>query len=635
MALKQATIFKNFLIDNDNEKGVFFGMDSALAVKSKNDNFADSVMIYVDDNTIDIFSYKYITFDNLSVFEITDIIQCEDYYTLFVDYLSRIHLNAWDKNFAITHVMPRTLDNLGFTMSKWIEILGGFAYFSECESAITSPTNIRMGWGIKIDLSAMPQNLGAFNFQNNAPTTAKYAVDFHGLGNLIYNASKPNNTSIRFSELIPAQRNYTIIVPFPIGLNSKFKMSSGIQIDDVYATIEKDLTFENFIKTLDALITDLTLSVEIVPLSSEAFSIGTAVFDFANNSGSFFNNVQIELNNDYSIIYNFENVNIGITNRAIESWLDGGLACVYDSTDTAIDYPFMFCEFGLGRNRGQQVNGFIRAYDFIPFSCYNDNYKSEAITAISVLGNIIEINSRLGFTYIQVMEHKLRIYFDYNQQNYIDIENSIEFNKSAFSNFEAYTKANLQLVQLQQNEALKQQQAQAEKTQLFKDIQTGIGGVSKAVSSGAFLGPAGAIASLASTATDIAFDRIQFNQKQQNERANLKLQQSQALGALRSTIVPGSSLAGAIQLSDVIKFYAASQPYTRRPYSLGFFSIILRDSEKETLYRYLIDNQYLEQWGYSMIPDYFPAGRPALHKFTASPDTNYKSFLALCKPKNE
>ena len=83
MALKQATIFKDFNKHNGENESYIFQKVEPITISVKNDNFATQVEIYDESEETDFFAYKYITFDDSAIFEITDCMKNEKYTTLF------------------------------------------------------------------------------------------------------------------------------------------------------------------------------------------------------------------------------------------------------------------------------------------------------------------------------------------------------------------------------------------------------------------------------------------------------------------------------------------------------------------------------------------------------------------------
>lgn len=639
MALRTAKAFKNFLIDSNLSQGVFFGMDTPIDISVKCDNFAEQVQVYNVIEAINLFEYKYITFDGKTVFEITDCLQCDDYYTLFVTLLSRVKLEQWDSDFLLTHQTYKKLKDLGFDNTKWIEILGSEIKFEQIAGEA-------MGWGIKIDLSAIPSNIGVYDYDNNTPEFINWAASLHGLGFLTHTDIAPRDPAIGstldYNYFVASQRSYTVILPVPIGNSSQFEVTET-STSGTAKTFLKTLNWYDFMRALEALINDLTLSVELIPLSFTNPTVGILTRPATYTTGTLPNfrggGGQLSTNNSIKYSFSYNKPNLYYVQKY---WLQGGLACIVkDIAAQKVDYPFMFCEFGIGSpTPTSAMVGFVVNYNFISISAPTSN--SIAITAINLLGNVIEVNGKLADTlYIKIKEHGLRVYLNWELRNFVDIENNIEFDKSAFSNFEAYQKANLLLVQNQQTETLKLQQQQAEKTQTLNQVQAGVGALSKAGQAGAnaamggpFAAIGAAASSLVSSATDMVFNQISFNQKQQNERANLKLQQQQALGALRSTIVPATTLNGFVVLSDIVNFRMGE--FGRPPLvsSIYFTYVNITGFRDIKLYDYLISNNYLDNIdnGYLTVPPYVPAGKPVQCMFTASPITNNKSFVALCKP---
>ena len=75
-------------------------------------------------DTTDLFDYKYITFDDSAVFEITSCIKNGKYTTLFIQYLSNITFDVADSNFRVDGVSVDKLQRLGFDINQFAEILG-------------------------------------------------------------------------------------------------------------------------------------------------------------------------------------------------------------------------------------------------------------------------------------------------------------------------------------------------------------------------------------------------------------------------------------------------------------------------------------------------------------------------------
>ena len=176
--LKQATLFKDFKITtNADNTAVKFIKNGGLTVSVKNDNFAEQVQIQDTNGAHDFFDYKYITFDNEAVFEITDCMKNGNYSTLFIQYISNIKFDEMDTNFRVSALSVKRLQNLGLDINELYKILGNqfqpsreyFGHEYNAENPIS--------YAIRLRFSELPQNL-QYSFTSINCEVSKRAQDF-------------------------------------------------------------------------------------------------------------------------------------------------------------------------------------------------------------------------------------------------------------------------------------------------------------------------------------------------------------------------------------------------------------------------------------------------------------------------
>lgn len=604
MALEKAKIFKDFLISvNDYNTGVTFSMIDPVEVSVKNDNFATQVEIYDAAGTTDLFDYHYITFDGNAVFEITDAIKNREYTTIFVEYLSNIKFGSVDNNFCVDSVSAYTLQRLGLDINDFLRILGNNVVVStEDVTDIKNETQEPFIFAVKLRFSEIPQNLnrymaydytiktdGAVGKNRGFWRNRVYAQSYNQRGQL------PNSKN-QFTQFDNA---VSVILPIPTrGMLGRYDM--GVYIYKPSGGYSgQAFNLSTLIIALNELITDLTLSAEITLITGKSL-----VFMTTNSAGAQQDIVPLE------IVYNTSSgrtdLNIRLTGGGsardpASPFLGSYLRFTEASNNTNPNIHYYHAAFMLeatAQGAGNGANGIWECYNY--FNVYIDGISNRrALLSFGLLGNTIDISQlRTDYLLIQRRSQSLRVYVDYERNVYTDIQTTFEFAQNAYSNYEAYQKANINLTQTQQFETLKQQQKQARDLQTvdttFAAINGAAGAAQGAGAGFAVGGPVGAIVggltSAAKSAATIAQNEIKFNMQQQNQTANLKLAQQQQHESARSTIVPSSELHGSLTFLDAfITVLTGSQyEYGAALYTLRY--IDLNAMQMAQVERYAFEN---------------------------------------------
>lgn len=566
--LKTASIFKDFRISfNTESTAVTFYKVSPLSVSVKNDNFAEQVQILDNDDTTDLFDYKYITFDDSAVFEITDCIKNDKYTTLFIQYLSNITFDTENSNFRVDGISVATLQRLGFDINQFAEILGNSLKIDYVNyNAEDIDEQEYFIFGIKLRLSELPADLN-YRFTGTGNEVTLVTDDLN-VGNTIYNPSIAN-VEIAPDDLLSEtsiDNAKTVIIPMPL---------SAITLLRFGAANTYGFQFKDVINTLSKLITNLTLTAEIIPITSN-----TLVFmhDFMPK------NITIEqgiLGTEIIIpdvapdIAKFTNML-----RAPSGLVDEGV--------TKAAPCFVMDGMVTGTGQSTRKWNICEVFDFIkinlPETAANESYINTII-----LDNSIDISKvKNNYFYLKRGNGYIRIYIDIEKNIYTDIVNTLEFAKNVYSNFEAYQKSNIELVNSQNNAALQQQQQQKRGLQTVSSVTSGVNTAIGAVSQFASGNILGGVTGLLSGGANIASEEIKFNMQQQNERANNKLAAAQALERARSTITPSSDLKGSVSLITALKgAYNADENYIT-PIILS--KVRLTPMQMYTIQKYIFDN---------------------------------------------
>lgn len=592
MALKQAQIFKDFYIAaNADNTGVTFSMNAPLTVSVKNDNFAQQVQILDNADTTDLFDYKYITFDGHAVFEITDCIKNDKYTTLFVQYLSNIKFDAVDSNFRVDAVSIKSLQLLGLDTSGLLAILGNGASIGIDEVDTQSNLQPTFAYAIKVRLSAIPDNA---NFIKSSTATAGFAESSTDI--LKRSRAKVVNQSYTFfnsggGNISTASAScfdtaYTCLLPIPTKGTFVIVTSEGTTFYGM----------ADFVSALTTIISDLTLSVEITMFNGATIlqQIGsvTTVPTYLTNS-------DLSRSND-----SFGNQTIWtltLSNVRLNTYV----RFLKNPNGTTLNRPAIPCPciFMLTEDNeeGTFNSGLVECFNWLYLKVLelNDDVpQSRIYTSIELLGNTIDI-SRLRKTYLHLKrgDRKMRCYIDVSQNHYQDIMTDWEYIKSAFSNYEAYAKGNMYLVQWQQTAALDQRQQQARELQTVDTAFSAANTVTSTIKSAATGNYLGAASNLVGGAANIAQSEIKFNMHQQNDRANLGLSQYQERERARKTLVPSSERSGTISPTTYLTAIPAVSQNNNKIHSFftrHYFNVT--QNVLAVLERYIFESQVTDKY---------------------------------------
>lgn len=590
--LKTASIFKDFRISvNADNTAVTFYKVSPLSVSVKNDNFATQVQILDNEDTADLFDYKYITFDDSAVFEIKDCIKNEKYTTLFIQYLSNITFETENNNFRVDGVSVATLQRLGFDINQFAEILGNSLKIDYVNYNVEEIAEQEYFiFGIRLRFSELPANL---NYRlTGEDNTVALVTDELNVGSSILNPSIAN-VEIAPDDLLneldetSIDNAKTVIIPMPVssGMLLRFSPTNGYGFQ-----------FKDVINTLSQLITDLTLTAEIIPITSN-----TLVFmhDFVPKNIVFEQGIALPVINlpdvapDMEKFTNMLRVPSGLVSegktKAPPCFVIGGMV---EGTGVYDIRKWNICE----------------VFDFIKINLPTIETNESYINAI-ILNNSIDISKiKNNYFYIKRENGYIRIYVDIEKNIYTDIVNTLEFAKNAYSNFDAYIKSNIELVNRQNLTALQQQQQQKRDLQNLDHVISGANSLQRAAFSLGMGSVGGAIGALVGGAVSIAADEAKFNMQQQNEIANNKLAAAQALERARSTITPSSELKGSVSLATALRgAYDATHNYIT-PVILS--KITLTDMQLYNVQKYIFDNLITEK-----ITDITQIKKPEWQKF--------------------
>lgn len=564
MALKTAKMFKDFLIAvNENNDAVTFSRRDEIDVYAKNDNFAAAVLVKTDSD-IDLFDYKYITFDGNAVFEVTDVIKNANYYSLSVQYISNITFDEEDNNFYAHSISAQTLQRLGINMTEFLSMVGNNAVI-ELKDVSTLDNEEQKAFcvGVRLRFSEIPQNLDTViaayrdTRDNNIYLSRSTVTAPTNLGqnrSRVCVQNRADDADVTDGALFKQFDNaVTVFIPIP----TESKHSIAVYTDEnTNDYIPQEFTLSDFIETLNALITDLTLSAEITIIPYSDICIMTSGGDSV--IPSVYSRV---IGKSYTDSYGNSAYIIGVKVAAVDT------ATVTSSTfpangflRTIVNYqPIFVFEVGQSKtstNAKYFDGGFWENNK--PFKVFLPVNETTVAFSVTLLNNTIDISQlKNDFIELQRFSGKIRVWSDFDRNIYTDIQTSFEFAKNAYSNYDAYKSANLDLVQAQENATFKQMQEQARRSfnvsQVFSNIRGAVGTLEGGIS-GASGGAAGAIAGAVTGTAKGALSwglsalekTINFNMQQQNERANLRLAQAQARETATQTIIPSSDLSGSL-----------------------------------------------------------------------------------------
>ena len=246
-----------------------------------------------------------------------------------------------------------------------------------------------------------------------------------------------------------------------------------------------------------------------------------------------------------------------------------------------------------------KVWGLFEVLNFIPlfFPVVNQTLKN--FSGFNILGNKIDLSSLRNYggqmgVYIKRNIGNLRIYTDFSQNIYTEIPTEIEYSKNAYSNYEAYKKANIDLLNNQKVDILKLQQGQQRQTQ---NLDTAVN-LGNTLARSAFAmgtgGIASGVGSLIGGAINVASQEIKFNMAQQNAVANSKLENAQKHEIARSTIAPATVTNGSLSLFSAFE----NDPQFEDGLSTIFYSIDyvkINSFQKEEILRYMFENNIMQK----------------------------------------
>lgn len=639
MALKKAKIFKDFIISTDeNNIGVVFRMRDALDVSVKNDNFATSVLIKSEN--VDFFAYRYITFDGSAVFEITDVVKNDKYYSLSVRYISNIIFSdddgadVPDPDFYVDGVSAYTLQRFGVDLATFLAVLGKDAKREIVDvREIADERQKPFLYAVKVRLSECPQNLSDvfdLNAQGNILRIVgkgKTGKDLADKNFAYISAKKVSNSNAisgyAFQQFDSAFSCLLIIPPYP----TTYIGAKNLTDNTISEYHTNNITIGDFLARLNLLITDLTISAElcIVPIDH------IVTFTGVNAYSEPLEIVDADDVPDYAarparvllVPYHEQDARPSGTNTHwADAWRD-----FTSGVDITKSYP-LFCIQLYTLPDTMAPDRFYGISEILaPFDVYINDLAdpSTVVASVRILGNEISLKDcRNDYITIWRRAQKMRIFTDFDRGVYTDIETTFEFTRDAYSNYEAYKKANIDLVQRQQTASLEQQQEQQRKQFIVNQIFATYEGVRDTITdTGSELlnGDFGAAAKAAARGIENVLLRgakagILQKMSRQNAEANLRLAQEQAHEQARETIVNAGDLGGSLQYTEafISDTYDAMRPQDVYPYSLFTLSrLVASDIDMRRLERYAFDMDVIDK-----VRDAADVVRPAwqyMHSF--------------------
>lgn len=630
MALKQASIFKDFRISTSSQnESVKFQKVDPITISVKNDNFATQVEIYDASEETDFFAYKYITFDDSAIFEITDCIKNEKYTTLFIQYLSNITFDTFDENFRVDSISVRHMQDLGLDINQLFSILGNQATPTKSNYSHSEIASAPFMYAVRLRFTSIPQNL-TYGF-----THRKNEVKAHGdwggySGGASYsNPTDPStrNVAIKVDEDTLTDPIYSAILPIPY---KDKKTYVGFMWKNVaeFNSVKFEITTGKFINTLKSLLSDLVVSAELILLSN-------------NQLCSFYPKNDVLEKRDLFVDYSNNEYTISLD--LYHSTGEGafGSIDVVCASEHAINGS---CVYGmpifLNAKKLNPVTRIIERLSFYKLPLTELNSNNKICFALNFLGNRIDISKlrKNGSIYVKNNLGSMRIYIDFERNIYQDIQTEIEYSKSAFSNYNAYKKSNIELTNSQRNESLRQLQKQQRGLQSF-DTATGIGDT---LARSAFAFGTGGVASgagvLLGGVANAVTSEIKFNATQQNALANERLAQRQAHQSASSIIVPENFVSGEISFINSFTSFIQS---AGQDISTCLYTIEYVTPDVYLLAKNVFNNQMTEKIGYmqplpattkvfSWYPATFPRKIYQAFITTRNSANNRKDFTIYC-----
>lgn len=572
MPTRKATLFYDFIITpSADNKSVTCYMCLPLEVDCKLDNFATSMTLraYVED---DYTGYKYVTFDGANVFEIVSAIRNGDMWNFGLQYLSEFLFDTRDYSRYVSGVSVRKLQYLGFSVSDFFGIVGNQLRVKETNLSGSFFENPRpFMFAAKITFSELPQNLNKYASISGIGETSR-------VGEILSPTVSRNisrNDALNSPDAAPNPQNFTqfdesinVLLPIPITLNGE-RMTCHFDSDQG-VVFDMPFNMATFVEALAALISDLTLSVQLTVIGQRSLITAYQLSSTApvkTNYISFSHNRLVIKNNGEG----------------------GEMVRVFPGNTSATAGMYQPC-FVMKKSY-ETWSGLYEVYDYIKVPLPECEV-NEARTNLIFLGNDIDISSiRNDFFFIQRLENGLRIHIDLLRNDYVDITTSIEFDKNAYSNFTAYKQANLQLVQDQEKSHFELQRAQQlfeyQTNAAFAELSATGDSVEKVIEEDY----SGAISSAIRHGVNSVQNAIGFATKQAFAEQNFVLKQSQARTMALRTIVPSSRLNGTQTLISAFCTLEGSSVGTTL-YSVK--SVLLSDTQMRVLEKYMLDSNIMD-----------------------------------------
>lgn len=617
--MKYARLYKllHFLYTDD--VGLVIRNTDSVSLPCKLDNFARQVFIKSAPLNIDPFEYKYITFDGKALFEITDCIRSYEEFVLFIQYITDVNLGGTepnapahdpDPNFFMAGTTPYTYAGLRYTLSDLNRIMGDTLKIDR--KTILS----KMIWGIKIEFSEIPKNINrTWRYGDNSLTGFQYTSR---RDNKIYPHFKPQTNSLGY-DLSLFNYNYsekcTVIIPLPTYNINKLTFTSTDK-----AEFALDLKVENLYKTLISLVSDLTYSIEIVPLNFYLYALN---YRTGKATG-------LTVSNGTYLFYNAFSAADGMS-----AWIDGSLASVdLDGGAMKEYYPLFICDSGIASlTQNKPAAGIGRVYSFL--NTLEPPGVDQIYSTLNIFGNEIDMSNVPDWRefYIQPRSSGIRIHTCYARGNYIDINTDIEFSKDYMSNFNAYVKSNIQSDYTLKTEYARQEQEQRREMRLTSGVINIASSAQKGASAGMLVNGAvgtvaGAIAGGVSGVVDLIKNEIIGNMQDQNEIANINLAEKQAIQRASSMIVPGTQINGTVSLETFMfkngnKWGVCYMTYAviDSTNDIYIYNAAIKETAIDTINHYAINPDVRPQW--------IPPGKPWVSFFTAKIGTTRKDFYIL------
>lgn len=611
MALKTATIFKDFTITaNGTNTAVKFVKNEPKTISVKNDNFAQQVQIYDSADTTDFFSYKYITFDNSAVFEITDCIKNEKFTTLFIQYLSNISFNSNDSNFKVSGVTASTLQKLGLDLNDFLQILGNdittsFVNHNNFNDDATAQEPFM--FALRLKFSQLPDNLTKRYTGSSNSVTDGGGIGSHNRSR-VYNVNKADMTNEPsfVKPTIFNDNKYIILMPIPQPNRILYIKWGDNHNDYTYSLY-------NFFITLNNLISDLLESITLTILNNKSI--------FASFSSATPHLHNITFTHKYKDNKNYSAIIIpkGPSENSLTAILEL-IRCTSESGSRGV--CFVIASYTTAGPNFEtciltDVLNFVKLS--LPTRATNEKFLT-----LECFGNIIDLkNLKNDYIYIKRDDDFLRFYIDIYKNLFTDIQTSIEIEKNEFSNYLAYKRANIELVNKQAFDAFKLQQKAKDDQQRIEFISSTITATKNFISSAGL--------SLVNDVIKISTQEQKYNAQQQIEYANFKLLADQEHEKARAIITPTEILSGDLRIENIFK--SAEAAYYGST-AFIFQKISLSNEQKETLRQYLFDNAITSKVSAAadiITPNYLPDTLMQFKIANRDPRNTRKGLIVLGK----